>query len=682
MPITSDATAVAVESKSNSSSDAQWQRIAQDSQQEMQQTFSASSDARTGLAERGTLDVPSVDGTSTSLAPDSRIFDPRKSVDEIVETGGIVDQTSADANESRTRSATKISIAAFDSSEPQTPEPDFIVEPDGQIVMLRNPETSNSGSIRIAVRKTGAQLTEAQQKSVEGTVTYLCERYFKTTKDGEHAGVIEDDEQLLSEDVAEDLDIVSYIPNTENFEPELEGSTSAVNNGGASKDIGGTGSNGYSTGGGNSTEPRSNDNSSGGSNRGSASDYSGYTATAFNADNAQSNFASEKEPTQLTDEAFNQSVKDVLAFMNDATGPRRYELVSQTRGNEYTVGPYAIGYDQIVGWLQGILGDPIDLTKLDELIKKGLLSKEMVEKIKTEGFQEFVQGLKDGISPSSDQVKNFLPKEVQEQIADVMIENLSAALPNHDAGGVANAALSIMLGHPASVDELSAHKDFVKAGEQRASIQTNDAGNATENGVVDATSTESLKPLFFTQFSHPIWNNYSDAPDFSSNCGPASLSMVLRVLGVGPSGVDLYGDPNELTNAVKIMMTGDDDPSETTNTGQVTSAAQQMNLTTETVGSLDGINRALENGQKIVLAGDPVAFNQNLSIDEYASMKRGNERVVYTGGHFVAVVGRQSDGSYIVMDPAYKLGILTLEPKELEAYMASEGSGAGVAIGI
>lgn len=154
------------------------------------------------------------------------------------------------------------------------------------------------------------------------------------------------------------------------------------------------------------------------------------------------------------------------------------------------------------------------------------------------------------------------------------------------------------------------------------------------------------------------------------------------MLGVEPEGVDLYGDPNPLVSEVRRLMTGANDSSAGTNTGQVMAAADGLKLTTEYVGSLSAIDQALSEGKKIVVGGNPIAYNQGMTIDQYASHPNGDGSVgVYVGGHMIAIGGKDDDGNYIVLDPAYKEGILILTPEQLQGYMAPDGEYAGVAIG-
>ncbi|CAN5424341.1 hypothetical protein BH10CYA1_BH10CYA1_02960 [soil metagenome] len=648
MPIMSDATGLAAESGAvTNSPETPWQNIAADSQTEIRQAFLSSPNERVSQPEQGKLDVPSLDGSSKSLIPESRIFDPRQSVASLVQQEAIVDQTDSSTinqSEARSRPISRITVASTTSDASSADAyPDFIVKTDGQIVMLKNPDASNSGNINIQVEQTDSPMGAAQQESLDGIVTYLSERLMKTTADGERIGTLADDSLLTSSDLQDTLNLAEdAAKNAENFAP-INASASGSEAAGGSAAPGGSGSG-----------------------------VDGYSGGSSNGVGVNDTPASKP----LSEAEFNQSVKDVVAFMNDATGPQRYDLVSQTANNEYEVGPYAIGYNKIVDWLQALLGNPPDLSKLDELVKKGLLSKDMVEKIKSTGFQKFVTGLKNGEMPTADQVKRYLPKQVQEQIADGMIKEFSSQLKTGENADVGKVALSVELGHTATWQDLANNQNFVDTATERAGIQTNDAGSM---GSID---TKNLQNIFFTQFAHPDWNPYSDAPLSSSNCGPASLAMVLRALGVGPAGVDLYGDPNPLVAQVRIMMTGENNPSAGTNVGEVGAAAQQLGLTSESVGSLAQINQALAENKKIVVGGDPIAYNQGMTTDQYASHPNGDGTVsVFTGGHVIAVAGRDDNGNYIVLDPAYKEGVLTLTADQLQGFMAPDGDYAGVAIG-
>lgn len=222
---------------------------------------------------------------------------------------------------------------------------------------------------------------------------------------------------------------------------------------------------------------------------------------------------------------------------------------------------------------------------------------------------------------------------------------------------------------------------------------TSELGTALDSGrngigTIGDVTDDNLQKMFFTQFKHPDWNNFDDAPDSSSNCGPASVAMALRILGVQPNGVELYGDPNPLVSKVRQLMTEDRTPEEEARNGagtdvsEASRAAQKLGLTTETVGGIDDINKALDAGKPVVLGGDPVAYNTGMTGDDYATHPGpGGSRVVFTGGHVISVVGRNYDGTYKVMDPAYKKGILNLSASQLRGFMAPDGAAPGVAIG-
>lgn len=201
-------------------------------------------------------------------------------------------------------------------------------------------------------------------------------------------------------------------------------------------------------------------------------------------------------------------------------------------------------------------------------------------------------------------------------------------------------------------------------------------------GTAGGIAKDALQKMFFTQFLHPNWNSYGDAPLSSSNCGPASFAMALRVLGIQPGAANLYGDPNPLVSEVRTLMTGYDNPDEGTKISQVVTAAKNLGLSTALVNNTSDIDKALDSGEPVVLGGDPIAYNTGMSGDEYATHPDAyGNTVVFTGGHVISVVGRNNDGTYVVMDPAYKGGILTLSQSQLAGYMAPGGAGAGVALG-
>lgn len=685
MPTFNDAAAPATEAQVLiGATEARWQQIAVDSQADVQTAFSKTPKELGGYNDMVTLEVPSLDG-SKSLTPESRVLDPRTSAAQLVREGVFIDKTTkrehdfnlTDSNEgsapdgnvanrsdnvaseARMRPISRITVLSSNAHSSPSKTPDFVVRADGEIIMLRNPDTSNSGNITIQVEETGLQMRSAQKRNLDGLVTYLAERMMKSTGDGQRSGSIVDREHLSNPELKNILNLAEHDTATNTLNFSAAPGESGSYGGSSSTAVGDTDS--YS--GGSSTAPRYSSSSSDTSWR-----DSGHSGTT----NEDQSIAD----STLSDNAFKSAVKDVVAFMNDATGPQRYDLVTQTSKNEYEVGPYNIGYEKILDWLQALLGNPPDLSKLDELVKKGLLSKDMIEKIKSRGFENFVKGLKTGIMPSADQAKTYLPRAVQELIADCMIEKFATQFKSGNHADVGKVALSLELGHAATPDELMQNTTFLHTATERSGIVTNQAGGT------GSINMENLTSIFFTQFSHPQWNPYGDAPSSSSNCGPASLAMVLRMLGIGPEGVDLYGDPNPLVSQVKRMMTGTDDPGVTTDVGQAAAAAQELGLTTAVVGNLEQIDRALDEGRKIVLGGDPIAYNQDFTADQYATHPNGDgTSSIFVGGHIIAVEGKDEHGNYVVLDPAYKEGVLILTPSELLGFMAPDGDYAGIAIG-
>ena len=142
---------------------------------------------------------------------------------------------------------------------------------------------------------------------------------------------------------------------------------------------------------------------------------------------------------------------------------------------------------------------------------------------------------------------------------------------------------------------------------------------------VDGVDPADPASFFITQ-NTTQWNpdaRYINGKN--ANCGPTSLAMAALAFGMLPPGTD-KSRPEELIESVRTMMTGSNDISAPTGTDDVKRGAEALNMNYHDVGNLGGVNEALSNGQMVV-AG---------STD-----------------HFVLIVGRTADGSYIVNDPFY-----------------------------
>lgn len=170
--------------------------------------------------------------------------------------------------------------------------------------------------------------------------------------------------------------------------------------------------------------------------------------------------------------------------------------------------------------------------------------------------------------------------------------------------------------------------------------------------------------FFVAQVRHPRYN--PDAPSSTANCGPASLAMALLALHRVPAQVNRQA----LVMQVRQAMTGRQDPFELTSEVDVRRGAEAVGLKTRYVESPAAVEQAVRQGELIVLAGNPAAYNAGLSPQQY---------VPFDGGHFILVSGLQGD-RFIINDPYSMQGPLAVTADQLARFMSFRQWNIGVSL--
>ncbi len=169
---------------------------------------------------------------------------------------------------------------------------------------------------------------------------------------------------------------------------------------------------------------------------------------------------------------------------------------------------------------------------------------------------------------------------------------------------------------------------------------------------------------FISQVYDPRFNPY--APRSTANCGPTSLAMVLRAFGRGPAAANV----EDLVEKVRIQMTGRNDSNELTNENQLARAASVYGLASQSVGSVDEIERQLEQGKLVILAGNPGAYNYPFSSEQYFP---------FSGGHFI-VVSAIEGNRVVINDPLSHVGAIVIGRDHLQEYMSYRNWYSGLAL--
>lgn len=189
------------------------------------------------------------------------------------------------------------------------------------------------------------------------------------------------------------------------------------------------------------------------------------------------------------------------------------------------------------------------------------------------------------------------------------------------------------------------------------------------------TSAAEADGLHRTQFFDEKYN--PTGPMSSANCGPASLATTLEAVGKMPPGLT----PEQSVDYARSLMNPDTLPSsyvtssdgqsipqldtdgDTSNVGQLQTAASSLGVPTENSSGWDALDATLESGRPVVANGD--AYQGWRDQFPHENGKRyGNGDI----GHFNTILGKTADGKYVVSDPMYTGGPVEMTREQLSAF--------------
>lgn len=223
-------------------------------------------------------------------------------------------------------------------------------------------------------------------------------------------------------------------------------------------------------------------------------------------------------------------------------------------------------------------------------------------------------------------------------------------------------------------DVVGANPDLIHPGQQLR--MPGDAGVATAVGRRSALGLDDIAPTATAasgavrdgaavQRGNAPWiSQYSPGGNDGSyynggsNCGPTSLAMIARAFGKGEG----------LTDARLINKLGEAGGTTADGTGVngISAMARSIGLGAQQRGpgaDVNWIAEQLEAGKMVVANGD-----------YYAMAPHADPAKVGTGGHYVAVVGMDAQGNFIVNDPADK-NVGTVSPGDLARFISGNRNG-------
>jgi hypothetical protein len=299
----------------------------------------------------------------------------------------------------------RISVELQNKNQSDSSVPDFVIKKDGTIEMYRNPETSKSPNLTVQLEREDGQLnpTEAQKKSAEQLVRQLSEQLNKQYPQESQKGIeLEDKDGVISESAEKASNLLPPADEAK-LSPQTRETMAEMNR------FRGTG---------------------------------GGVDMPHAATERMASFNTRQVPPEASESQKQTWVKEAWAglFRPDSEAP--YETLRKGSDGGYRYGRYGFSGDQFLSFLDS-LGDPPNLALIEELIAKGKLPRDFGNKLKNPEFlkrmKETAQKMKSGEGVDKSELSELFPKEAQESIANLLVDQASAIVGNKP--GAISAAL-------------------------------------------------------------------------------------------------------------------------------------------------------------------------------------------------------------------------------------------------
>jgi hypothetical protein len=213
------------------------------------------------------------------------------------------------------------------------------------------------------------------------------------------------------------------------------------------------------------------------------------------------------------------------------------------------------------------------------------------------------------------------------------------------------------------------------AAQQQAQVQTPTAATSTNTGAV-AVPSSNVAP----RTQHDYWTKHiaqfagkylPDGPAMRPNCGPASVTMALRMIGLDIPGFSGQNSEAVLDKA-RVLATGKNDISVGTTDSELEALITKSGAKWSESTNFSEVTNWVKQGIPVVLSGNPAyGWNSRYTQDQVYP---------FNGGHWVTVSGYDpGTGHYIVNDPLSQIGPIYVSEAELKGYNQSHGN-LGIAV--
>ncbi|WP_293153423.1 MULTISPECIES: C39 family peptidase [unclassified Microcoleus] len=178
------------------------------------------------------------------------------------------------------------------------------------------------------------------------------------------------------------------------------------------------------------------------------------------------------------------------------------------------------------------------------------------------------------------------------------------------------------------------------------------------------TSIQQADPFFKLQYLNAKYN--PNGPNGSNNCGPASLAMILKMLGKEPANISvetsidyaraqMFGYSNSVKQGLNVL----DLDRQSTNWDQIKAGITKTGGKPEDLQGWDQLDQSLNQGKPVISWG--------FLRPEWRQQFPQRVGDGYTP-HLNAILGKTTDGKYIVADPMHQGGPVAMTKQQLSVF--------------
>lgn len=203
---------------------------------------------------------------------------------------------------------------------------------------------------------------------------------------------------------------------------------------------------------------------------------------------------------------------------------------------------------------------------------------------------------------------------------------------------------------------------------------------ATSTARTSSTAVAIPASSIAPRTAHDYWTKHiaqfkgkylADGPTMLPNCGPASTTMALRMIGLDIPGFNGQNSEQVLDRA-RVLATGKNDPSVGTTDSELETLISKSGAQWSESNDFNQITDWVKQGIPVVLSGNPAkgwdARYNNADVQHF------------DGGHWVTVSGYDAKtGFFIVNDPLSQIGPIYVSEQELKNYNSAHGK-LGIAV--